>query len=80
MSSSMFGDFDGDSFQDLIVGVSREDIGTVLSIGSWHWRAPQDLIQMICGISAAQTGVLFVLDLEALAGAAMRFTWTVRHN
>ena len=34
MSSAIFGDFDGDGFQDLIVGVPREDIGTRVDAGA----------------------------------------------
>ena len=34
MSSSMFGDFNGDGFDDLAIGVPHEDIGTVFDAGS----------------------------------------------
>ena len=33
MSSSMFGDFNGDGFQDLAIGVPGEDVGTVIDAG-----------------------------------------------
>ena len=33
MSSSMFGDFNGDGFQDLAVGVPGEDVGAVIDAG-----------------------------------------------
>ena len=34
MSSSMFGDFNGDGFDDLAIGVPREDIGSIIDAGA----------------------------------------------
>lgn len=63
MSSSVFGDFNGDGFNDLVIGVAREDIGSVVDAGG---------INIIHGSSTGleSSGDMFFSQNSGLRGVA----------